>query len=56
MRLLKTQSFEKKQSFQLKKYHGLFSRSIEHDKRRGSIHWGPEVLLTIIVQDIVLFL
>ena len=56
MRFLKTQSFEKKQSFQLKKYHGLFARSIEHDNRRGSINWGLEVLLTIIVQDILLFL
>ena len=56
MMLLKTQSFEKKHSSQLKKYHGLFSRSIGHDNRRESINWGPEVVLTFIVQDIVLFL
>ena len=50
-RLLKTQTFEKKAIFRVKKkLWPIFSRSIGHDKCQGTIYKGPERYLTSILQ------
>ena len=54
--LLKTQIFEKKAIFPLKKrFWPIFSRNIQHDKCRGTFYKGPQGALTIIVQTIRTF-
>ena len=56
-RFLKTQFFEKKANFPVKKISlSFFPRSIEHEKYQGSINMGQEGLLTNIKQDMVLIL
>ena len=48
MSLLKTQIFEKKANFPVKKrFWPIFSRNIPHDKCRGTFYKGPQVVLTI---------
>ena len=55
-RLLKTQSFEKKQNLHRKKNWPSFSSIIEYDKCQETIYNGPECTLTTFVQMIRTFL
>ena len=56
-RLLKTQSFEKKAIFPVRKRFGsIFSRNIEYDKCQETIYTGPQGVLITIVQMIKTFL
>ena len=55
--LLKTQIFEKKATFPVKKkFWPPFSRTLEQDKCQGKNCKGPQGLLTFTVQVISLFL
>ena len=56
-RLLKTQFFEKKAKFPMKKIlWPIFSPIIECDKPQGTIYNGPQAILTITVEIIRAFL
>ena len=55
--LLKSPIFEKKGKFSVKKkIWPIFSRDIEHAKFQGTVHKGPQGILTIIVQILWTFI